>query len=86
MLEWRLDPAGEHRIPEVTGPEQVVIVVGDAGYAGRRPPPRHRPGRNPRPVWFHGGMSEAVRTLTVGRRISGAGAERPGPQGEERAR
>ena len=33
VLEWRLDPASEHRIPEVTGPEQVVIVVCDAGYA-----------------------------------------------------
>ena len=33
VLEWRLDPASEHRIPEVAGPEQVVIVVCDAGYA-----------------------------------------------------
>jgi rhodanese-related sulfurtransferase len=33
VLEWRLDPASDHRIPEITGREQVVIVVCDAGYA-----------------------------------------------------
>jgi rhodanese-related sulfurtransferase len=33
VLEWRLDPESAHRIPEATGPEQVVIVVCDAGYA-----------------------------------------------------
>jgi rhodanese-related sulfurtransferase len=33
VLEWRLDPASPHRVPEVTGPDQVVIVVCDAGYA-----------------------------------------------------
>jgi rhodanese-related sulfurtransferase len=33
VLEWRLDPAGSHRIPEVESYEQVVIVVCDEGYA-----------------------------------------------------
>ncbi len=33
VLEWRLDPASDHRVPEATGPDQVVIVVCDAGYA-----------------------------------------------------
>jgi rhodanese-related sulfurtransferase len=33
VLEWRLDPRSTHRVPEVTGPDQVVIVVCDAGYA-----------------------------------------------------
>jgi rhodanese-related sulfurtransferase len=33
VLEWRLDPAGPDRVPEVTGPDQVVIVTCDAGYA-----------------------------------------------------
>jgi rhodanese-related sulfurtransferase len=33
VLEWRLDPQSPHRIAEVTGPDQVVIVVCDAGYA-----------------------------------------------------
>jgi rhodanese-related sulfurtransferase len=33
VLEWRLDPASPHRVPEVGGPDQVVIVVCDAGYA-----------------------------------------------------
>jgi rhodanese-related sulfurtransferase len=33
VLEWRLDPESEHRIQEVRGPEQMVIVVCDAGYA-----------------------------------------------------
>lgn len=33
VLEWRLDPASAHRIPEVTSHDQVVIVVCDEGYA-----------------------------------------------------
>ena len=33
VLEWRLDPAGAHRIPEVRSHDQVVIVVCDEGYA-----------------------------------------------------
>jgi rhodanese-related sulfurtransferase len=31
-LEWRLDPQGEHRLPEV-GPGTKVIVLCDEGYA-----------------------------------------------------
>ena len=33
VLEWRLDPAGAHRIPEVRSPDEVVIVVCNEGYA-----------------------------------------------------
>lgn len=33
VLEWRLDPAGSHRIPQATGPELEVIVLCSAGYA-----------------------------------------------------
>lgn len=33
VLEWRLDPVGDHRIDELTGPDQVVVVVCDEGYA-----------------------------------------------------
>ena len=33
VLEWRLDPTGRHRIPEVTGYDQRVVVVCSAGYA-----------------------------------------------------
>ena len=33
VLEWRLDPTSPHRIPEVTGPDQEVVVVCDEGYA-----------------------------------------------------
>jgi rhodanese-related sulfurtransferase len=33
VLEWRLDPAGDHRLPEVRGHDQVVVVVCSAGYA-----------------------------------------------------
>ncbi|WP_441249233.1 rhodanese-like domain-containing protein [Kitasatospora sp. McL0602] len=33
VLEWRLDPAGSHRIPEATGYEVPVIVVCSEGYA-----------------------------------------------------
>ena len=33
MLEWRLDPASAHRIPEITTHDQVVVVVCDEGYA-----------------------------------------------------
>ena len=32
VLEWRLDPASAHRIPEATSHDQVVIVVCDEGY------------------------------------------------------
>jgi rhodanese-related sulfurtransferase len=33
VLEWRLDPASADRIPEVTGHDQVVIVVCSEGYS-----------------------------------------------------
>lgn len=33
VLEWRLDPEGSHRIPDVTGFDQPVVVVCSAGYA-----------------------------------------------------
>ena len=33
VLEWRLDPDGDHRIPELTGRDQTVILVCNEGYA-----------------------------------------------------
>lgn len=33
VLEWRLDPNGLHRIPEVHGFDQQVVVVCSEGYA-----------------------------------------------------
>jgi rhodanese-related sulfurtransferase len=33
VLEWRLDPSSPHRIPEVRGHDQIVVVVCDEGYA-----------------------------------------------------
>ena len=33
VLEWRLDPASAHKIPQVESYEQVVIIVCDEGYA-----------------------------------------------------
>ena len=33
VLEWRLDPAGAHRIPEVSGFDQPVVVICSEGYA-----------------------------------------------------
>lgn len=33
VLEWRLDPASEHRLPEVTGYDIAVVLVCDEGYA-----------------------------------------------------
>jgi len=33
VLEWRLDPTSPHRLDEVTGPDQPVVVVCDEGYA-----------------------------------------------------
>ncbi|MER5636798.1 rhodanese-like domain-containing protein [Kitasatospora sp. NPDC002227] len=33
VLEWRLDPAGSHRIPEATGHHIEVIVLCSEGYA-----------------------------------------------------
>jgi rhodanese-related sulfurtransferase len=33
VLEWRLDPTGAHRIAQVTGFDQPVVVVCAEGYA-----------------------------------------------------
>lgn len=33
VLEWRLDPTGSHRLPDVTGFDQPVVVVCSEGYA-----------------------------------------------------
>jgi rhodanese-related sulfurtransferase len=33
VLEWRLDPTSPHRIPEVTGPDQTIVLVCNEGYA-----------------------------------------------------
>ena len=33
VLEWRLDPTSPHRLPDVAGPEQPVVLVCDEGYA-----------------------------------------------------
>ena len=33
VLEWRLDPASAHRIPQVTDHEQQIILVCNEGYA-----------------------------------------------------
>jgi rhodanese-related sulfurtransferase len=33
VLEWRLDPTSAHRLPEVTGPDQPVVLFCDEGYA-----------------------------------------------------
>lgn len=33
VLEWRLDPASAHRVPDVTGPDQQIVLVCDEGYA-----------------------------------------------------
>jgi rhodanese-related sulfurtransferase len=32
-LEWRLDPGGSHRLPEVADPERAVVVMCQEGYA-----------------------------------------------------
>lgn len=33
VLEWRLDPGGDHRLQQLDRPEQVVVLVCDEGYA-----------------------------------------------------
>jgi rhodanese-related sulfurtransferase len=33
VLEWRLDPAGDHRLPDVRDYDQPVVIVCSAGYA-----------------------------------------------------
>jgi rhodanese-related sulfurtransferase len=33
VLEWRLDPTSPHRIPEVTGHDQLVIVMCNEGFS-----------------------------------------------------
>lgn len=32
-LEWRLDPAGTHRLPEAEDPDRPVVVICQEGYA-----------------------------------------------------
>lgn len=32
VLEWRLDPTSPDRIPEITGPEQEIVLVCNEGY------------------------------------------------------
>ena len=36
VLEWRLDPRSPHRIPEVTGHDQEIVLVCNEGYASSR--------------------------------------------------
>ena len=33
VLEWRLDPASPHRLPQVTGYDQAIVVICSEGYA-----------------------------------------------------
>ncbi len=33
VLEWRLDPTSPHRIADVTGVDQPIVLVCDEGYA-----------------------------------------------------
>ena len=33
VLEWRLDPTSDHRIAQVTGADQVIVLVCNEGYA-----------------------------------------------------
>jgi len=33
VLEWRLDPNGDHRLPQVTSRDQPIVIVCSAGYA-----------------------------------------------------
>ena len=33
QLEWRLDATSAHRVPEITGPDQQIVLVCDEGYA-----------------------------------------------------
>jgi rhodanese-related sulfurtransferase len=33
VFEWRLDPTSTHRLPEIDGYDQVIIVVCNEGYA-----------------------------------------------------
>jgi rhodanese-related sulfurtransferase len=33
VLEWRLDPSSEHRIPQVTGYDIRIVVVCNEGYS-----------------------------------------------------
>jgi rhodanese-related sulfurtransferase len=33
VLEWRLDPASSHRIPDVSGYDQTIVIVCNEGYA-----------------------------------------------------
>jgi rhodanese-related sulfurtransferase len=33
VLEWRLDPTGDHKLPEITSHDQHVLILCQQGYA-----------------------------------------------------
>jgi rhodanese-related sulfurtransferase len=33
VLEWRLDPTSPHHIPEVSGPDQEIVIVCNEGFS-----------------------------------------------------
>jgi len=33
VLEWRLDPTSSNRLPDVTGPDQSIVIVCNEGYS-----------------------------------------------------
>ena len=33
VLEWRLDPTSPHRLPQVSGPDQEIVIVCNEGYS-----------------------------------------------------
>ena len=57
VLEWRLDPGSEHRMPEGPGHDDLVVVVCNEGYSSSLAP-LHRgggaaPGAPPPPAVLH---------------------------------
>ena len=60
VMEWRLDPHGQYRLSELSGPDQEVVLMCSEGYssalsadlaaAGAGPAQRGRPGRGLRGV------------------------------------
>jgi rhodanese-related sulfurtransferase len=71
QLEWRLDPTSPYRIPEVTGPDQEIVVVCDEGYASSLAAATLQWLGLHRATDLDGGF-QAVRALARARALAGA--------------
>ena len=79
VLEWRLDPAGAWRLPEVTGPDQQVVLFCDEGYASSLAAATLRQLGLRRATDLDGGYQAWLRTTGDGAGTAAGAADPGGP-------